>query len=950
MSTRIVHGCLYGLGACALVVACASPQRPDVNKTAETATRVQIAASTLEDTVVVDCQLPGKLQKLGGMQTYLTPGRLVRATSLDCRTRGGEYTMGDLSSGTLSLKRWQPLAQKGDAEAQYYVARIYANGMSGVDVDYGQAFHWYQLASNQGYKPAMQELGYLYEEGLGVDRNLQLGLNLQRQASGLGDDLDYAWKITEARESAARQVEDLSRQLEQSNSELQETRAQLLAEQNTLARQRSDYRKSQDLVLDLRARLASAKQTGSPQDTAHVKDLESKLAANETALKTDAERIAQMSTDLAARQSELDSSLAKSQAMSLQLNEVVAARQSDQKASQGVTESLRARLAQTEQRLINSEQELSKARTEYQRDVQRAVQEREDFDHARARTTNDAAALVAAKQSQLDRDQLRIQALESDLAAAKRSAASAATTGATAAAAQAQTAAAGAAQAQAQAGAAQAQAQAAAANARNQELTRTLADMKSRYDEAQKQLTLDKQQLALEQTKSSSDRSQVAAQLKQQMAQQLAARDAELAARQRHLDSMAFESDQLRSALKTMQAERDQDTARRSGEARALRQELSTVREQAVAQQSELEKARTDYAREQSDLLTLHTQLDQQRAAGQQNAQTIALLNAKVKEHEAQLKIKDDYIASLTQQISDHPITVADTGLRTRSPGPAGAPPPPRPQTADAKLLATARTYDVEHPGHRYALLIGNSNYGNMNALQTPLNDVRDIGQVLEDNYGFIVVVLSDAKIDDIMIRMDQYAKMLQENDSLLIYFAGHGDRQLGPPERAFWLGTEADARTKSGYLEVANLQEKIKTMKAKHILLVADSCFSGAITHGRSVPKVRDSTDEQLKFKMDHRARMVLTAGGDTPVVDSGGDPDHSLFASNFIDTLRHNRTLMSGEMLAHELFERMQPEAAKLRVKEIPTYSNLSDANHDFGDFYFLPKPLLVAATDSY
>ena len=194
---------LHGIAAFALVVACATSAAPrtDVNKSAETAARVQIAATNLEDTIVVDCQLPGRLQKLGGQQSYLTPGRLVRASSLDCRTRGGEYTLGDLSSGTLSLKRWLPIAEHGDAEAQYYVARIYANGMSGVTVDYAQAAHWYGLAAAQGYSAAQQELGYMYEQGLGVEKDLKVALNLERKASGLGEDLDYAWKITEAQES-----------------------------------------------------------------------------------------------------------------------------------------------------------------------------------------------------------------------------------------------------------------------------------------------------------------------------------------------------------------------------------------------------------------------------------------------------------------------------------------------------------------------------------------------------------------------------------------------------------------------------------------------------------------------------------------------------------------------------------------------------------------------------
>jgi hypothetical protein len=97
-------------------------------------------------------------------------------------------------------------------------------------------------------------------------------------------------------------------------------------------------------------------------------------------------------------------------------------------------------------------------------------------------------------------------------------------------------------------------------------------------------------------------------------------------------------------------------------------------------------------------------------------------------------------------------------------------------------------------------------------------------------------------------------------------------------------------------------------------------------------------------------RARMVLTSGGDAPVVDSGGDPEHSLFATLFIRTLRQNNNVMSGGMLAHEVYALMQPAAAKLHIAQAPTYTNLTDANHDFGDFYFTPKskPVLMASLD--
>src|SRR5262245_14125756 len=197
-----VRNALRALAVATLVVASGAAARSNPPP-AETQERAQIAAANLEDAIVVDCQLPGKLQKLGGMRTYLTPGALMRLAAVDCRARGGEYTLGDLSSGTLSLQRWMPLAEKGDAEAQYYVARIYANGMGGAPTDYGQAANWYQKAADQNFKSAQQELGYMYERGLGVEQNPMLALNLQRKASGLGEELDYASKVVDAQAQVA---------------------------------------------------------------------------------------------------------------------------------------------------------------------------------------------------------------------------------------------------------------------------------------------------------------------------------------------------------------------------------------------------------------------------------------------------------------------------------------------------------------------------------------------------------------------------------------------------------------------------------------------------------------------------------------------------------------------------------------------------------------------------
>jgi len=43
--------------------------------------------------------------------------------------------------------------------------------------------------------------------------------------------------------------------------------------------------------------------------------------------------------------------------------------------------------------------------------------------------------------------------------------------------------------------------------------------------------------------------------------------------------------------------------------------------------------------------------------------------------------------------------------------------------------------------------------------------------------------------------------------------------------------------------------------------------------------------------------------------------------------------------EMLAHELSSRMSAYVARIGLKQTPTYSNLQDQQHMYGDFFFVP-----------
>jgi uncharacterized protein len=64
---------------------------------------------------------------------------------------------------------WYELAaQKGHAEAQFNLGRLYAEGKGGIPHDEEQAVRWVRAAASQGYPPAQARLGSRYATGLGI--------------------------------------------------------------------------------------------------------------------------------------------------------------------------------------------------------------------------------------------------------------------------------------------------------------------------------------------------------------------------------------------------------------------------------------------------------------------------------------------------------------------------------------------------------------------------------------------------------------------------------------------------------------------------------------------------------------------------------------------------------------------------------------------------------------
>jgi len=81
-----------------------------------------------------------------------------------------------------ALKEWQPLAEQGDAKAQYYLGLLYAYGLG----DQVKAAQWYRKASEQGHADAQYTLGEMYAFGHGVQEDRVEQLKLYHKAAEQG--------------------------------------------------------------------------------------------------------------------------------------------------------------------------------------------------------------------------------------------------------------------------------------------------------------------------------------------------------------------------------------------------------------------------------------------------------------------------------------------------------------------------------------------------------------------------------------------------------------------------------------------------------------------------------------------------------------------------------------------------------------------------------------------
>jgi len=262
----------------------------------------------------------------------------------------------------------------------------------------------------------------------------------------------------------------------------------------------------------------------------------------------------------------------------------------------------------------------------------------------------------------------------------------------------------------------------------------------------------------------------------------------------------------------------------------------------------------------------------------------------------------------------------------------------PMPPQADERTLAGMKF------GRYYALVIGNQNYQAVESLKTPKYDVERAARILKDKYGFNVRILEDADDIAMLKALNDLNSVLKPEDNLLIYYAGHGERLTdGQRQSGYWLPVNADAPPKDTFwVPNEQITGHLSRLQAKRVLVVADSCYAGLLSTDPSYMFMKGNvgySKEYIAYKLPKRSRLLLTSGGDAPVLDQGGG-NNSVFARAFLDELEANTGILSSPELFSRIRQRVAAAAQKNKFVQTPEFKSIKGAGHEVGDFFFVPR----------
>jgi hypothetical protein len=263
------------------------------------------------------------------------------------------------------------------------------------------------------------------------------------------------------------------------------------------------------------------------------------------------------------------------------------------------------------------------------------------------------------------------------------------------------------------------------------------------------------------------------------------------------------------------------------------------------------------------------------------------------------------------------------------------------PTSLERKLIVVQTEIADVPEGRLLVAVIGINQYIHWQKLKNAVQDAVGLQQTLIDKLGFsapIPPLLNEAATKKAINSLieDQLREELQEDDNLILFFAGHGHtrvdkvggKDIGGTGFIIPVDGRGPKEVWGDYIQIDPLLQSISKLPARHILVILDSCHSG-FALGEAMSSFRDAVRYEKDLSSRISRKVITSARRDQLALDGGPIPGHSLFTGTMVDGFNWGKADLDGNGL-------ITSSELGLFIQQQVGQASESKQTPDFGSFH--------------
>jgi uncharacterized caspase-like protein len=252
-----------------------------------------------------------------------------------------------------------------------------------------------------------------------------------------------------------------------------------------------------------------------------------------------------------------------------------------------------------------------------------------------------------------------------------------------------------------------------------------------------------------------------------------------------------------------------------------------------------------------------------------------------------------------------------------------------------------------------HALLIGVSRYtGGYDQLPSFTKDLQDLKEGL-DPYFQNVEILPNPTVAQLTSKIKAFLLETynKPKERLFIYYSGHGFTDYNEASRlnvGYITGSDTPVHKLGEPVANAVSFEEVdfwnKQTRARHVLMVFDSCFSGSLFESKGTTEPPPTDFTAIRKMLGLSIRFYITAGHDHEEVAADGT-----FEKSLLKGLRGGADpFHEGIFSAVELGSYLLHAVHRVSDRQTPQFASIAFEPLSKGQFFFLTEPTAAGASD--